>query len=306
MADGLERIVVAVCTYGRPEPLRAFLDAYAADPTTADATLLVVDNNPDGSARATVDSAPLARIVYDHEPRPGIAAARNRCLEHLTEDVDAIVFVDDDEEPVPGWLGALVDCARRYGADIVNGQVETTFPDDAPGWVRARGLFAYPPVTTGSSAGLPATNTTLMRRTAWVAAGSPRFDERFSGSGGSDTEFFWHLIHEFGATFVWCAEAVVREPLVESRMSLTWAWRRHLRGGNVLGRIKLRSQSRARVALGGVGRMGKGVLGGVAEAARGRNPAGWFVGRVARGVGMTGSAMRHVVVEYARGGAGEG
>ncbi|WP_296667357.1 glycosyltransferase [Demequina sp.] len=300
----LARVLVTVCTYGRPEPLRAFLDSYVADPTTADATLLVVDNNPDGGARATVEAYAGRRIVYAHEPRPGIAAARNRCLAGIEEDTQAFVFVDDDEYVEPGWLGELAACADLYGVDIVNGQVDTVFPDDAPGWVRARGLFGYPQRETGSSDGLPATNNTLVRREAWERAGSPGFDERFSGSGGSDTEFFWHLVNEAGCTFVWSAEAVVHEPLTPDRMSLRWAWRRHLRGGNVLGRLKLREESRAHVMLGGVGRVGKGLAGGAVTAVTGHNPSGWLVGRVARGVGMSSSAMRHVVVEYSRGGAG--
>lgn len=167
------RILVMVCTYDRPDGLAAFLDTYLADPTTLRATLLVVDNNPDGRAAATVTAAssraPGRSIVYAHEPRPGIAAARNRCLDHVTAKVDAFVFVDDDELVPPGWLGALLGAAHDHDADIVNGNVETVLPPDAPGWVRRSGLFERRRRPTGSSEGLPATNNTLVRREAWSA-----------------------------------------------------------------------------------------------------------------------------------------
>lgn len=302
------RVLVTVCTYDRPDGLAAFLDTYLADPTTQRATLLVVDNNPDGRAAATVTAAssraPGRSIVYAHEPRPGIAAARNRCLDHVTAEVDAFVFVDDDELVRPGWLGALLDAAHDLDADIVNGNVETVLPPDAPGWVRRSGLFERRRRPTGSSEGLPATNNTLVRREAWERAGSPRFDERFSGTGGSDTQFFWGLIRGHGCTFVWSEEATVREPLEPARMSLRWAWRRHLRAGNVLGRVMLAERSRAAVAVGGVGRVAKALATGTLAAITLHDPTGHFVGRVARGVGMVGSASRHVVVEYGRGGAG--
>lgn len=298
-------VLVTVCTYNRPEGLAAFLASYRADPTTATATLLVVDNNPDATARVTVDAAQGdRRIVYATEPRPGIAAARNRCLEHFGPEHAAIVFVDDDELVPPGWLGELIAAADRHGVDIVNGNVRTVLPDHAPRWVRRSGLFDRRPRPTGSSEGLPATNNTLVRRTAWERAGRPRFDERYSGTGGSDTRWFWTMIRTHAATFVWSEEATVSEPLDPARMSLAWAWRRHLRAGNVLGRVMLSERSRVQVLAGGLARVGKAVAAGLLAAITFRDPTRYLVGRVARGVGMVGAASSRVVVEYGRGGAG--
>lgn len=296
-------VLVTVCTYGRPEPLAAFLASYAADPGTADSVLLVVDNNPDGDARPLVEGVRSSRTVrYVHEPRPGIAAARNRCLAEWDVRFDALVFVDDDELVPPGWLDALVDCANTWDAAIVNGHVRTTYPEHAPAWVPRSGLFERGRPVTGSSDGLPATNNTLVRRSAWVRAGQPRFDEAFSRSGGSDTMFFWTLVHGHGVRFVWSAEAYVTEPLPDSRMSLRWAWRRHRRAGNVLGRVMLLERAPWRVLVGGVARVAKALVRGAAAVLMLRNPAYWLVGRVGRGVGMAASARQRVVVEYSRGG----
>src|SRR5690625_1648309 len=77
-------VVVAVITFQRPDSLRALLDSLDTVKTDANWRILVVDNDPSGSARAIVsDVAPHAD--YAVEPRPGIAAARNRCLDLMAE-----------------------------------------------------------------------------------------------------------------------------------------------------------------------------------------------------------------------------
>ncbi|MDN4472041.1 glycosyltransferase family 2 protein [Demequina zhanjiangensis] len=298
-------VLVTVCTYKRPEGLAAFLDSYAADATTSDATLLVVDNSTDGDAQAQVEAFAASHereVRYAHEPRPGIAAARNRCLAEWGETHAALVFVDDDEEVPQGWLGALVGAAHGYDADIVNGHVLTVYPEPRPGWVERSGLFQRRLFPEGSSEGIPATNNTLLRREAWVEAGEPTFSESFSRTGGSDTDFFHRLIDGHGCRFVWSAEAAVTEPLPRSRMSVRWAWKRHMRAGNVLGRVMLQDRSRPVVLAGGVARVGQALAMGVVSAVTFREPVRWFVGRTARGLGVAGSALSQVVVEYERGG----
>src|SRR5829696_2372932 len=97
--------VVAVLTYRRVELLSGLLAdlvAQAATITPA-ATVLVVDNDPEGSAADVVLGWAERGVRYVHEPRPGISAARNRALTEAA-DADALVFFDDDEHPCPGWL----------------------------------------------------------------------------------------------------------------------------------------------------------------------------------------------------------
>ena len=85
--------MVAALTYRRPTELATLLPRLVdqAQRAAVRASVLVIDNDPDGGARATCEGQP---IRYVHEPRPGIAVARNRALDE-SPDADLLVFIDD-------------------------------------------------------------------------------------------------------------------------------------------------------------------------------------------------------------------
>src|SRR5689334_13154573 len=105
-------VTIAVLTYRRPDDLAAILPMLVEQALRAPipARVLVIDNDPGGGARAHLETliAGGQPIRYVHEPEPGIAAARNRAIDE-TLDADLLVFIDDDERPVDGWLQALLD-----------------------------------------------------------------------------------------------------------------------------------------------------------------------------------------------------
>ncbi|MBX4159106.1 glycosyltransferase, partial [Lactiplantibacillus plantarum] len=101
------------------------------------AAVVVVDNDPDGSA------APLAErlrsqgpvpLAYVHAPIPGVATARNAGL--AATDAPLIAFLDDDEAASPRWLAALLEAQVQTGADVLFGPIRGRVPDDA-GWTTA-------------------------------------------------------------------------------------------------------------------------------------------------------------------------
>jgi glycosyltransferase involved in cell wall biosynthesis len=74
--------------------------------------LVVVDNNPAGSARLNAAQfcaeAPFP-VYYVHEPVRGIAGARNAALDNALElGSDWIAFIDDDETTDADWLAVLM------------------------------------------------------------------------------------------------------------------------------------------------------------------------------------------------------
>ncbi|RZI88301.1 MAG: glycosyltransferase, partial [Microbacterium sp.] len=118
-------LVMAVPTFRRPQAIEAAVRASLpqvngleeATAGRARATLLVVDNDPDASARDLVEGL---GVRYVHEPRPGIAAVRNRAIVEAG-DATAVVFIDDDEVPEPGWLKELTEqyfSRGKYGVKI--------------------------------------------------------------------------------------------------------------------------------------------------------------------------------------------
>ncbi len=76
MADFL----ISIATYKRPDLLADLLRSLEPEVAGEDVRIAVVDNHAEGTGRAVCEASPL-EIEYVIEPRPGIAAARNRGLD---------------------------------------------------------------------------------------------------------------------------------------------------------------------------------------------------------------------------------
>ena len=74
-------VSVLIPTFRRPELLRAAIESVLAQQQlTVDMEIVVIDNDPAGSARgvvADITSAGAMELRYVCEPRPGISHARN-------------------------------------------------------------------------------------------------------------------------------------------------------------------------------------------------------------------------------------
>lgn len=305
--EDVVQVRIAIPTFHRPtglaDALEVVLEQVAGlDPTLADVSVMVVDNDPAGSAREACEAAGVAYVV---EPHPGIAAVRNRSLDEAA-DQDAIVFLDDDEVPCPGWLDTLLRRFVESGADGVAGKVLTQFPDDVPDWVAQSGAFQRPERVDGSTMQEAATNNLVLDLHA-VRRSGLRFDERFGLSGGSDS-LFTRAFTRWGAVIVWAEHAVVLEPEDPIRLNRDWVLRRTYRLGNVKSRVALvlarpgaeRSVVRARMVAAGAARVAAGtvriLLGRVTGslALRGRGER-----QLSRGRGMVAGSFGHVHYEYA-------
>lgn len=308
------RTVVAVLTYRRPDDLRAVLPMLVAQARTLDppARVLVVDNDPDAGAQDVVAQAAQdaagVDVVHVHEPRPGIAAARNRALDEVG-DARVVVFVDDDERPVDRWLRLLVDTYLVDRPEAVVGPVVSEFVQEPDAWVRAGRFFDRRRLRTGTTTDVAATNNLLLDLDRLRALGL-RFDEAFGLSGGSDM-LITRQLSGAGGRIVWCDEAVVVDVVPPDRVTRTWVLARAFRSGNTwartsvvlapgpLGRtvVRLRLTGEGLVrTLGGAARVVVGRLtGSASQHARGRRT-------LARGTGMLAGAYGTVYVEYARDG----
>jgi hypothetical protein len=236
------RTVVAVLTYRRTDWLPALLAELAAQAGTVvpRAGVVVVDNDPGGSAAEVVGDWADRGVRYVHEPRPGISAARNRALAEA-HGADLLVFLDDDEMPSPGWLEHLVGAWTRWRPAAVAGPVPAVFLGAADRWVSGSGAFDRRRLPTGTSVhGAGAGNLLLDLRQVEVMG--LRFDERFGLTGGEDTLFTHELVHR-GGEIRWCDEAEAIEFIPADRLTRTWVLRRSFRSGS--------SWSRAEVHLAG-------------------------------------------------------
>jgi succinoglycan biosynthesis protein ExoM len=293
--------VVEVCilTYRRPHSLRRLLlDLGSLSFRTVSAPrlgIIVVDNDPLGSARSLAESSEFRDISvrYVHEPNRGIPQARNKALESIGAACDFIVFIDDDERPTPQWLEALIATQACYAADVVVGPVIPMFEHDVPEWMRP--AFERTPHATGDLLNTANAGNVLIARTSLQRVGL-RFDNRLALAGGEDTLFFRRFA-ELGATMVWSNEAVVFETVPPSRTTLRWLLRRAFRTGSTWSTVERQLKPAPAIFIGRIGRsllwmiigcaqIAYGVVKGRAVALDGARRVVWAVGCLAGLLGI--------------------
>jgi len=196
--------------------------------------IVIVDNDPDASARVAVTDAAKSipwPVSYHVEPRRGITYARNRALSEAG-DSEWIGFIDDDEIPSPDWLDQLFRVQREYDADVVSGPVIAEFPPDTPRWITTGDFFSQLRYTTGTCLPYCFTNNVIFR-TRILRELDLCFDHRFALMGGEDRDFF-QRIGLAGYRIIWADDACVHETVPESRARARWLLQRSYRLGNTL------------------------------------------------------------------------
>lgn len=91
--------------------------------------LLADDGSTDGSGDICDKYASDQRVRVFHKTNEGICATRNFAVNHARGEY--VVFIDNDDELVPGVLKKNYDLAERYHADVVKYgcSIEESFPD---------------------------------------------------------------------------------------------------------------------------------------------------------------------------------
>ena len=257
-------LTIAMLTYRRNDYLAQVIPellAQADDVCDAQTTasVLIVDNDPQAGARAVVeaaraalggeqpeaaessgaadlDAAATSRLVYVHEPEPGIVAGRNRALSQA-HGSDALVFIDDDEIPSPGWLKALVSTWRAQGCAAVTGPTPPTFEIDPSAWVVASGAFDSWEAADGAQVRSADTGNLLLDLAVVEGLGL-RFDPRYGLTGGEDSLFTRQLTRA-GGVIRFAAGAVVTKRVPAARARRTWVLERSLRSGSSWARVRI-------------------------------------------------------------------
>jgi hypothetical protein len=171
-----------------------------ADLETADCfsyEVLVVDNASTDHTLAVVEqvrSTSAAEIRYVHEPKKGIATARNRGLREAAG--QWIAFFDDDQLADPRWLCELYTYATEYSLRAAGGPVHLQLPAGCH-----RKLHGYLRMLLGESRlgsepfayslkVSPGTGNLMLHRTVFDQVGA--FDESFAVRA-EDTDLFCRI-----------------------------------------------------------------------------------------------------------------
>lgn len=301
----MERVALCTITLHRPSGLRNLLKGLAAleepDPPVA-LEVVVVDNDPEGSARQIVMTASKAMrwpVRYEIEPRRGIPFARNRAVA-LAAGADFVVFIDDDEVPHYRWLAELVAVQRRTGADVVTGPVLPRFAAPPPAWAVRGRFYERRRFPTGQRLDYARTSNVLISASILNAHAGP-FDVRFGLTGGDDTHFFMRAWLE-GARIVWADEAVVTETVPPSRVTVRWITARAFRRGSTLSLclrfLRDSPWRRFRRFAHGIVRMARGTATLASAAVRGRVAAIRGAQELAFGAGLIAGLFGRSLDEY--------
>lgn len=118
------RLSICVCTYNRAHILRYCLESLSnlKVPAGYQVDILVIDNNSIDDTKSAVERfskrSPIA-ISYFHEPRQGIAAARNRAIKEARGDY--VGFLDDECTVRPDWLEIIATDIDEFAPCIIGG-----------------------------------------------------------------------------------------------------------------------------------------------------------------------------------------
>jgi glycosyltransferase involved in cell wall biosynthesis len=281
--------VVAVLTYKRPRELSLGLPLILQHVAELNAggdiaaRVVVIDNDPEASARGALEQLDSELLSYVVEPVPGISAGRNRALDEAAAD-DLLVFIDDDERPRAQWLVPLVDP-----------------------WIQAGRFFVRRRMPTGSPVEVAAAGNLLLDMRQ-IRQSGVRFHLNFGLTGAEDT-LFSRMLRQAGSQIVWCDESATTDFVPASRTTRRWVLLRAWSHGNSLALVdlhladglKLQLLVRLRFLARGLLRVGGGsgrYLLGVLSRSQQHQARG--LRAVLRGAGMIAGAAGFAYLEYGR------
>ncbi|PWJ45805.1 Glycosyltransferase, GT2 family [Quadrisphaera granulorum] len=235
---------VLVATYRRPDKLAKLMESLAQCRAFIDFDIIVADNDPGSTtplaARTNWPTGLSIKVVL--EPRPGIAAARNRLLDEAKE-YPRLVFVDDDETVDPDWLQRLIEAQKVSGAGMITGPIFYTYPAETPPWAILGNFMMADMRDESRMVSAASTNNLLIQSQALYDPITLRFDEKFGLTGGSDIMLTRRFTQAGGLIF-FEKTARVHEEIPPERANARWFIKRAFRAGNTDARVQLALDNR--------------------------------------------------------------
>jgi glycosyltransferase involved in cell wall biosynthesis len=233
-------IAVAICTYNRNEPLATLLEALIRSAARlgqrAAVGVVVVDDSSDGNARMVVERFQgrfELGVEYRFSGRQNISLARNLAIETACKLADWTAMTDDDCEPVPEWLEALLETQQRTGADAVTGTMLRRVPPGSPKWLTDEPFLELGLVRPNDGAELPVASTfNSMISSRWLREHPEiRFQPTLGVIGGEDMVFY-RSAHSAGLRIHYSERGSVYENEPQSRATLAYQLRLFFWHGN--------------------------------------------------------------------------
>ena len=220
---------VIIPTFRRPDGLALAMESIRNQRFDEDIVLelIICDNSPEGSAKPQVEAFAghkSLKVIYLHEPNPGVANARNLAIGFVKAPL--LAFLDDDEVAPEGWLSAMTATQRDLSADVVFGPVKARIKEEVRQY-RAyfEAFFSRSgPQNTGRIEHYYGCGNSLIRM-ACLGDNKTPFNIARNDIGGEDDLLFYELISR-GCVFAWDSQAFVYEDVPLSRSKLSYTLRR--------------------------------------------------------------------------------
>lgn len=274
-------IAVAICTYERNEALelllRSLIACAARIADRAAVGVVVVDDTAHGGARPVAeafrDRFELG-LAYRISGRRNISLARNLAIETAAEMAEWTAMTDDDCEPVPEWLEALLNVQRRTDADAVTGIMVRRAPEGSPRWIIEEPFLdlGADQAADGEAMPMAYTNNSMISSDWLKRHPDVRFDPSLGTIGGEDMVFF-RTARQAGLRIHFSKRGFVYENEPPSRITLGYQLRRFYWHGNSSYVSSVESGvAPARMLVHGMSSMARAVVRPVSRMIRGQKP----------------------------------
>jgi hypothetical protein len=226
--SGPPDITLMIATFRRPQGLlraaRSLFVQAGVDPARLE--LVVVDNAPEAPAReatATLAAEAPFPVRHVHEPRPGVANARNAGW--LAARGRFVASIDDDETADPHWLARMLAAQAHFDATVVFGPVQAVLPGDGHRHAAylQRFFSRLGPEETCTLDRFYGMGNSLLHR-GRIGQEAP-FHTGANTIGGEDDFLFSRLL-KAGEGMAWAHDATVFELVPEARARLAYTLRR--------------------------------------------------------------------------------
>ena len=235
------RIIVAVCTFNRNEPLTSLLKACLRNADMlgqkAAVGVVVVDDSSDATAQPVAHKFETEfelGLHYVSSASGNISVARNIALEDAAGRGEWVAMTDDDCEPENKWLQSLLNVQTQTASDVVTGLMLRRPSAPAPAWLIDQGFLALGEfaLADGRELQVAFTNNCLIS-SRWVREHRDlRFDQSLGRTGGEDMVFFG-LARAKGMRICFSKRAIVYENEPAERLTFRYQlWRYYWHGNS--------------------------------------------------------------------------
>ena len=279
--DARASVCVSICTVDRNgallELLRSLRAAADHSAATARVGIAIIDDHPDGVAKAVIPEVADWFEAGVHYVNPGsrdLATARNTAIETGVSSADYVGFIDDDCVAPVDWFDQHLGIHREYGCDVTTGPFRYVVPPGGPAWLTTQPILANAPLYEDGSIPPFGSTANVLWRSAWLVD-HPKVRVRASlGRAGGEDMVFYGDARAQGAHHRYARQSLVFEHLTTQRSTYRYQLRQHYWLGNseAVTNLQKGTASRVRLAVRGARRGLTAVSGPLIRIARGRAP----------------------------------